>query len=115
MPEPKTTCLECGVEFLQATADSNGGYCLKCRPNKKAETDHEEVAEKIVLSLRLLFAIVFAFVFAVLGYGAGAVIWFGVGVILVLVGFPIGFVYGFFMREINSFIRAMFRGLFHFE
>ena len=92
MSEPKTICLECGAEFLQVTADSSGGYCLKCRPNKKAEIDHEVVAEKIVLSLRLLFAILFAFVFAGLGYGAGAVIWFGVGVILALVGFTIGFV-----------------------
>lgn len=92
MPESKTTCLECGAEFLQATADSSGGYCLKCRPSKKAGTDHEEVAEKILLSLRLLFGMVFAFVFAGLGYGAGAVIWFGVGVILALAGFPIGFV-----------------------
>lgn len=115
MPEPKITCLECGAEFLQTTADSSGGYCLKCRPNKKAEMDHEEVAEKMVLSFRLLFAMVFAFVFAGLGYGVGAVIWFGVGVILALVGFPIGFVYGFFLREINSFIRAMFRGLLHLE
>lgn len=115
MTEPKTTCLECGAEFLQSTAHSSGGYCLKCRPNNKAEADHEEVAEKMLLGLRLLFAMVFGFVFAGLGYGAGAVIWFGVGVILALVCFPIGLVYGFFMREINSFIRAMFRGLFHVE
>ncbi len=50
MPEPKTTCLGCKFEFLQATADSSGGYCLKCRPSKKAEINHEVVAEKIVLA-----------------------------------------------------------------
>lgn len=67
------------------------------------------------LSLRLLLATIFAFVFAGLGYGAGAMIWSGIGVILALITFPIGAIYGFFCREINYLIRMMCRSLIHFD
>ena len=113
MPEAKTTCPECGTDFLQSTADSNGGYCLKCKPRKRNGILHEVLAAKMEFSLRFLLAFVFAFVFAGLGYGAGAVIWAGIGVILTLICFPIGFIYGFFCREINFFIRGFFRAFLH--
>lgn len=67
------------------------------------------------LSLRLLLATIFAFVFAGLGYGAGAAIWSGIGVLLALIAFPIGAIYGFFCREINNLIRMVFRSLLHFD
>ena len=110
----KAICPKCESEFLQITADSNDGYCLKCRPNKKSSIDHAHVAEKMELGLRLLLAIVFGFVFAGMGYGAGSVIWAGIGIALSLAFFPVGFVYGFFCSEINPIIRSFFRSLLHF-
>ncbi|MES2983054.1 MAG: hypothetical protein V4727_12135 [Verrucomicrobiota bacterium] len=104
----KAKCPECGVEFLQSTAESNGGFCLKCKPSE-TDFNHDKVAETLELGMRLLLASVFAFVFAGLGYISGAAIWTGVGVILALVCLPIGFIYGFFCREINFFIRSFLR------
>lgn len=111
MTAAKTICPDCGAEFLQSTADSNAGRCLKCNPgNKRKESiNHEDVAESLELSMRLLLGFVFSLLFASFGYGAGAVIWAGIGVILALICFPVGFVYGFFCREINSLIRGIFR------
>lgn len=114
MTATKIICPDCGVEFLQATADSNDGLCLKCKPRKKG-IDHEEVAEKIGIGLRLLFAFVFGFIFAGLGYGIGSLIGMDVGIIIALIGFPLGFVYGFFSQEINFFIRGLFRVFLHFD
>ena len=105
MTSPKATCIKCGSEFLQSTAESNAGYCRKC----KGGINHESIAEGVELSMRLLLAFVFAFVFSGLGYGVGAVIWTGIGIILALVFFPLGFVYGFFCVEINFFLRMIFR------
>lgn len=65
--------------------------------------------------MRLLLAVVFGFVFAALGYGAGAVIWVGIGMILALVCFPIGLVYGYFCAEINVFIRGLIRALLNLD
>jgi hypothetical protein len=109
MTASKSTCPECGTEFLEGATDSNAGCCLKCKPFKKGGMDHGMVADKIELSLRLLLAFGFAVVFAGLGYGAGAVVWAGVGLLLALACFPIGFIYGFFCPEINFFIRALIR------
>ncbi|MDA8968918.1 hypothetical protein N9F48_02505 [Akkermansiaceae bacterium] len=114
MTATKTTCPDCGTEFLQSTADSNDGACLKCKPRKKG-INHESVASKIEVSMRLLLAFFFGFVFAGLGYGAGAVIWAGIGVILAIACFPIGFVYGYFCQEINIFIRGLIRTLLPFD
>ena len=114
MGSQKATCPECGSEFLQETADANGGYCLKCKLVKKSEVDHGMVAEKMEVGLRLLLAVIFACVFAGLGYGIGAVIWTGVGVLLAVAGFPIGAVYGFFCPEINAILRGAFRWLISF-
>ncbi|BCX47623.1 hypothetical protein HAHE_15310 [Haloferula helveola] len=105
----KTTCPECGAEFLKKTADSNGGYCLRCRPKKKREVDHESLADTMEIGLRLLLGFVFGCIFAGAGYGVGAMIWVGVGVLMALAGFPLGFLYGFFLPEINGFIRNCFR------
>ena len=113
--EAKATCPECGIEFLQRTADSNDGRCLKCRPRPSNGVDHEAIAGKMELSLRLLLATLFAFVFSGMGFGAGAKIWSGIGVILALIAFPFGAVYGFFCREINQLLRAGFRSLLHFD
>lgn len=113
--EAKATCPECGSEFLQSTADSNNGFCFRCKPKKTRGADHEEIAGKMELSLRLLLAAIFAIIFAGVGYGAGSAIWSGIGVLLALIGFPIGAIYGFFCREINSLIRVVFRSLFHFD
>ncbi len=38
MAEPKTTCPNCGVEFLQATAARTGGTCMKCKNAAELET-----------------------------------------------------------------------------
>ena len=108
----KTTCPECGAEFLKKTADSNGGYCLKCRPKKKREVDHETLGDTMEIGLRLLLGAGFGCVFAGIGYGLGATIWVGVGVLVALLGFPLGFLYGFFCPEINAFIRGFFRMFF---
>ena len=116
MDSPKATCSECGIEFLQTTADSNGGVCRKCRPGsdggKLGALDRSEIfAGNIELSMRLLLAFFFGSVFCGLGYVAGAWIWSGIGLLLALIMFPIGFVYGFFVVEINALIRFAFRCL----
>ena len=112
MSSPKTHCPKCGEDFLQSTADSNQGTCLKCRPARPRSLPDPEPIE---LSLRLGLACLFGFIFAGMGYGAGDLMWSGIGVILSLISFPIGFLYGFFCREINALIRGIIRTLFQID
>lgn len=110
--EMKTTCPQCGASFLQTTADLNDGFCLKC---KKRGIDHDEVATGMELGFRFLAASFFGCLFAALGYGIGSAIWTGIGIVLALISFPIGLIYGFFCREINFFIRMLLRSVFHLQ
>ena len=109
MSDLKANCPKCGAEFMQSTADSNGGFCLKCKPSRK---DHEAIAEGITLGFRILFGFIFAIVFAGIGYSLGAVLWKGLAILFSMLSFPIGFIYGFFVREINSFLRMLVRAIF---
>ena len=68
-------------------------------------TKHEEIAESITLVFRITFAILFSSILASLGYALGSTIWVGIGVLLGLCFFPVGAIYGFFMLEINEFLR----------
>ena len=67
-------------------------------------TKHEEIAESITLVFRITFAILFSSILASLGYALGSTIWVGIGVLLGLYSSH-GAIYGFFMLEINEFIR----------
>ncbi len=70
----------------------------------------EDVLETITFGIRVLMAIGFCVAAAILGYGMGATIWSGLGVVLALCFMPVGFIYGFFAAEINFCIRMAFKG-----
>ena len=102
-------CKKCNESFLATTAEKTGGVCQKC---KRGIWDKDDgVLEKMEAGLRLTFGIIFSIVFAGLGYGLGAEVWAGIGLILGGIGLIIGFIYGIFMVEINFFIRVIFKAI----
>ncbi len=74
--------------------------------DKSKSKNIETTVEKTELGMRILFAIIAGTIFAVIGFTAGALIWSGIGVILALVLFPIGALYGFFCDYINAILRS---------
>lgn len=115
MSEPKTTCAMCGAAILQMTADSNDGACRRCKPRKgKAREGEivEDVLDTFSFGIRLAFAIIFGVIFATSGYSLGAVVWSGLGIMLALPAFPLGFLFGWFIREIRLLIQLFLQGFF---
>lgn len=98
----KATCNKCEVDILQVTADENEGLCMKCAKGDSIE----DVAESMESGLRIALAVFFAFLFGVIGYAVGALIWVWLGYIIALIMAPIGLIYGFFVTEINFFLRG---------
>ncbi len=45
MPEPKTTCIKCGAEILQATAVRTEGLCMPCKTGGPRRPDPNEPVE----------------------------------------------------------------------
>ena len=108
MNSEKVNCKKCNVSFLEVTAKKTGGICLKCKKGIMGDFD---TTEKIEITFRFTFAFIFSFVFSIIGFGLGATIWSGVGLLLAFIAVPIGFIYGFFMPEINFFIRSIVSGI----
>ncbi len=126
MESPKLNCKVCGKEISQETADNYLGGCWRCHPGTgtadgryegkdEEKFNIENIADSMEFGMRLLLAFVFGCVFCGLGYAAGAWIWSGIALLLALIFFPIGFVYGFFAVEINALIRFALRWLIKFH
>ena len=111
MEEECVRCSVCEVVILPSTAEKTGGTCMPCarETQEMGSTTVEDVLEKVTIGIRFLMAIAFCVVAAILGYGMGATIWSGVGVVLALCLMPVGFIYGFFAAEINFCIRMAFK------
>ena len=109
MGEKQTTCAKCNATILEVTAEKNNGVCMKCV--NESEGKVLRFVESVELGFRAVFGVGFGIAGAVLGYVLGATIWTGVGIVLAMVFVPIGFVYGFFLPEINFCIRLAFKAI----
>ena len=68
-----------------------------------------DIFEAVELGIRLTLAVGFSIGFAILTYTIGASVWSGLGMLLALCSLPLGFIYGFFLHEINFCLRMIFK------
>ena len=81
-------------------------------PKRKVKTfwsRAEQVGESMELGARTLLGLLFAFVFAGLAWQVGSHVWVGLGLIIALITWPIGFVIGFFWLEIKLAAQIILR------
>jgi hypothetical protein len=69
----------------------------------------EEVGEAMEVGMRFFLGFLFASIFASAAWWLGSQLWVGIGVLLSVLVFPVGFAVGFFWLEVKFFLQLVFR------
>lgn len=111
MSEAKNSVAACkrfGVAIQAATAQELDGLCRPCSQGRFSSALGLGDAEKLGISLRLIYGLLFGCILGGVGYGIGSSLGMFIGIVVAFPFALVGFIYGCFLVEINGIIRGMF-------